>query len=301
VTKASGIRTASEWSQAILQDACAKIGVDSSGAELIKFTNNAVYSLSTTPIVVRIPGSEAIGSRVPKVVAVARWLASHNMPSVRLVDELPQPLHIGDHRITFWHRVTEASSHPADGHDLGRILRRFHALPTPQFDLPSWQPLNAIRARISQQDVLDDSDRQFLEETCDEISQRLTQIDYSLPWGPIHGDGFVGNLIPSPPGPIICDFDSACFGPREWDLTPVAVGKIRFDYSTDYHSQLAAEYGWNVLDWPYFPVFRQLRELQLVTSVLPVLNANPSLHHQWHHRFRTFRTGDLSAKWTTYR
>ncbi|WP_433678687.1 phosphotransferase [Nocardia sp. CA-119907] len=288
------------WARTVLEETCAAVGLNPTGAELIKFTNNAVFALQQAPVVVRIPGSSAVGNRVSKVISVARWLAEHDMPSVRLIEELPEPLSLGDHSITFWHRVIEPQhAAPPNGHDLGRILHRYHALPAA--DLPTWQPLTAIRQRIAEENVLTSAEHQFLLDICDDVEDALAHVDYRLPIGPIHADGFVGNLIAGPRGAVICDFDSASYGPREWDLTPVAVGKLRFAYGTDHHSQLVAEYGTDVMDWPDFPVLRRVRELQLVTSVLPVLHANPSLTDQWRYRFTTFRDNDSAAIWTPYR
>jgi hypothetical protein len=122
-----------------------------------------------------------------------------------------------------------------------------------------------------------------------------------LPAGIIHGDPFLGNLIPGPHGSVLCDFDSTCIGPREWDLTPIAVGKLRFNYPHDDHSLVAARYGFDVTAWGGFPVLRRIRELKLVTSVVPVLRSNPDVREQWQHRFTTFKHGDVGAKWETYK
>jgi hypothetical protein len=54
--------------------------------------------------------------------------------------------------------------------------------------------------------------------------------------------------------PVICDFDSTSTGPREWDLTPAAVGKLRFNYPVDTDGQLASAYGFDVITWNGFPV-----------------------------------------------
>jgi thiamine kinase-like enzyme len=300
----SAIRTTNDeytqsWPQTVLADICKRVGLDPSGARLIKFTNNAVFSLTTAPVVVRIPGSSPVGDRVEKIVAVARWLADNDMPSVRLIDEITQPVICGGHKVTLWHLVPSAECAP-NGRDLGRILRRFHSLPSPPFELPAWRPVAGIRQRIESEDLLSLDDHTFLERKCDELEAALEKVTYLLPPGPIHGDSFMGNLIPAADGPVICDFDSTAFGPREWDLTPVAVGKLRFSYATDVHTELAEAYATDILSWQGFGTMRQLRELQLVTSVLPVLRSNPALIDQWRHRFRTFREGDLDATWTTY-
>jgi hypothetical protein len=65
-------------------------------------------------------------------------------------------------------------------------------------------------------------------------------------------------------------------------------------------SELAAHYGVDVTAWPGFPVLRQVRELKLVTSVVPVLRSNPDILPKWRHRFDSFTRGDSAAKWTTY-
>ncbi|MFI9410111.1 aminoglycoside phosphotransferase family protein [Nocardia gamkensis] len=294
--------TDSSWADEMLHAACLATGLCPTGARLIKFTNNAVYALQSDPIVVRIAGSAAVRDLIPKVVATARWLASNDIPAVRLAEEHPQPLQLDQTAVTFWRRVDDCD-HQAlpDGRSLGKILRRFHDLATPDFELPQWNTLGAIRKRIQDEDVLDDDDHEFLVLACDELEQELTDIGFVLPPGPIHGNAFVGNLIGGPDGAVLCDFDSVAIGPREWDLIPIAVGKLRFDYRTNYHEQLATEYGVDVLKWPGFPILRRIRELQLVTSVLPTLRSNPSLFDQWNHRFSSFRSGDRAAVWTTYR
>ena len=98
---------------------------------------------------------------------------------------------------------------------------------------------------------------------------------------------------------MLCDFDSTSVGPREWDLTPVAVGSPRFDYDHDPQGSFAADYGFDVTTWSGFRVFRRLRELQLVTSVLPVLRSNPPVRRQFEHRLASFRAGD-ATRWQPY-
>jgi hypothetical protein len=284
---------------AVLAEVCAQAGLDPAGAELVKFTNNAVFRLVGDPVVIRIAGSSAVRTRVPKIVAVARWLADHEMPSVRLLEEIEQPVRAGHHLATLWQQVPATGPAPT-GYDLAAILRRFHALPVPDFALPAWRPVGPIRERIAEAAGLPGDDRAFLIAACDETEGALTSLRYVLPPGPIHGDGFLGNLIPGPEGPVICDFDSTSNGPREWDLTPAAVGRLRFNYLVDTHGQLASAYGFDVTAWDGFPVLRRLRELQLVTSVLPVLPGNPGLRGQWERRHRSFREGDEGVRWETY-
>jgi hypothetical protein len=283
----------------VLAEVCAQAGLDPDGAELVKFTNNAVFRLVRDPVVVRIAGSSAVRSRVPKIVAVARWLAQHVMPAVRLLPGVEQPVRAGSHLATLWQQVPATGLTPT-GYDLAAILRRFHDLSPPAFALPEWRPVGPIRERIAEARGLSGDDLAFLTVACDETEAALAELRYVLPPGPIHGDGFLGNLIPGPDGPVICDFDSTSTGPREWDLTPAAVGRLRFNYPADTHGQLASAYGFDVTAWSGFPALRRLRELQLVTSVLPVLEGNPGLRAQWERRYRSFREGDEGVRWEAY-
>ncbi|MEU7570068.1 aminoglycoside phosphotransferase family protein [Micromonospora sp. NPDC049240] len=284
----------------VVRAVCGQVGLEPTGARLIKFTNNAVLDLPHESVVVRIAGSRTVRDRVSKVIAVASWLAEHRMPAVQLFPGFSQPVEAYGHLATLWTRVPATGRAPT-GADLGRILRRYHSLPSPETPLPPWRPLAPIRQRIAETDGLPQHDVAFLETKCEQLEEALAGLVYALPPGPIHGDSFLGNLIPGPEGAVICDFDSAAYGPREWDLTPVAVGELRFRYPGNPQEKLATTYGFDITGWPGFPVFRELRELQLVTSVLPVLHGNPSLADQWRHRLRTFRNGDLDAAWTPYR
>jgi hypothetical protein len=65
----------------------------------------------------------------------------------------------------------------------------------------------------------------------------------------------MGNLIDGKNGAVICDLDSGCEGPREWDLVPLAVGKLRFDYPGDGYGALADVYGFDVITWEGFPFY----------------------------------------------
>src|SRR5262249_54413034 len=154
--------------------------------------------------------------------------------------------------------------------------------------------------RLDEPEGLDAADLAFLLERCDVLEEQLARVEYVLPPGPIHGDAFLGNLISGPDGVVICDFDSTSTGPREWDMAPVAVGKLRFDYPGNAHGELAAHYGFDVMQWSGFPVLRQLRELKLVTSVVPILRSNPSIREQWAYRLQSFKQGDATVRWTTY-
>ena len=56
----------------------------------------------------------------------------------------------------------------------------------------------------------------------------------------ICGDAHLGNMIATPTGPVLCDLDTACIGPREWDLVPLAVSLEDPDGFTLFMQEVAA-------------------------------------------------------------
>jgi hypothetical protein len=223
----------------------------------------------------------------------------HDVPAVRLVPDLGQPFKVDGLSVALWYEVPQGGPVPT-GADLADILTAFHALPSPAAGLPDWSPMDEIRQRLDEPDGVAGEVVGYLKDQCDQVEAELAGLEFELPRRPIHGDAFMGNLIPGPAGPVICDFDSTCIGPREWDFTPLAVGKLRFDYSGDAYGDLADRYGFDVLRWPGFDVLRRVRELKLVTSIVPVLGSSPALRPQWEHRLRTYRAGDRTTRWSTY-
>jgi aminoglycoside phosphotransferase (APT) family kinase protein len=205
--------------------------------------------------------------------------------------------------VTVWQAV-EAATAPPDPADLAGMLRVLHTVDAaPPAELPAWNVAGFIGRRLGEAVGVEDGHLAFLREelaAVEGLLERLADVEPLAPPGVVHGDAFLGNVVASPAGPVLCDFDGVSVGPREWDLVPVAVGAIRFDYAAGLHEEFVRAYGVDVTAWPGFAALRRLRELQLVTSVLPVLDANPALRPQWLLRLDSLRRGDASVRWTPY-
>jgi Phosphotransferase enzyme family len=282
-----------------LASVCAAAGLDPTGARLVRCTNNAVFELASQPVVVRIVASNALRHRADKVVRVATWLAEHEVPAVRLLPGIVQPVHAGEYLATVWETVPHGGRRPR-GRDLAKLLRRLHTLPEPSFRLPAWQPLDDVRRRIGEADGLDAADLAFLLDRCAGVAERLASAEFTHAPVLLHGDAHLGNLIPSVGGPVLCDFDSASLGPLEWDLTPLAVGVVRFGEPAGRYREFVRTYGVDVTRSPAWPVLREVRELKLITSVLPILSSRPEVRPEFHRRLTDVRRGDTSARWARY-
>jgi hypothetical protein len=73
-----------ERTGSILVAASREAGLDRTGATLLRFGENAIYHLPNEQVVVRIGRSLVAAA---KEVHVAGWLAEHEFPSARLVDD----------------------------------------------------------------------------------------------------------------------------------------------------------------------------------------------------------------------
>jgi hypothetical protein len=282
-----------------LAEACALLGFDPGGARLLRFTNNAVYALDSAPVVLRIVASRTLRHRAAKVVAVAKHFERHGIPAIRLLPGVEQPIQVGEHLVTAWVYV-EHAARPATAGDLGRLLRRVHELPAPE-GVGEWAPLADVRARVADAEELDSGDRRFLLHRCAEVEAALGELEFPLRRGLIHGDAHPGNVIVGPDGPVLCDFDSSCVGPPEWDLTPLAVGRERFDDPAGRYRMLADVYGFDVTTWAGFSVLRAARELKLTTSVLPILRSHPQVRSELRRRLDDLRAGRPGGSWARYR
>ncbi|OHV28070.1 aminoglycoside phosphotransferase [Parafrankia soli] len=304
-------RFSAQRSRRALGRICSSVGLDDRDAEPIKLTVNAVYRLPREAAVVRIASSTAMNHRVEKVVRVARWLAEHEMPAVRLFPGLSAPITVDGHVATVWVDAAPPTGTPAapggaggaaGARDLAAILRRLHALPPPDPPLPVWDPLDDVRRRLSDAEGLGVDDRRFLENLALRVDEALSTVRYALPRTVVHGDAHLGNLIRSATGEVvICDFDATCQGPAEWDLVPVAVGALRFGRPPTPQLELARAYGFDVTAWEGFGVLRSVRELKLVTSVVPILASSPTAAAQFAVRVGSLRSGSDQTVWTPYR
>lgn len=293
--------------RAVLARACATVGLDDTGARVVRCVNNAVYRLERHPIIVRITLTPGLRRRALAAVEAARLLDRHRVPAVQPAQGVTQVVHIEEHVVTFWLRAVDTGRTPTIS-ELARLLRRLHRVPAAGAGLPHWDPVTDLRTRIHDARMRGwpVADLDLLARRCDAVEEALSTVRYELPESVIHGDAQIGNLIATPGGAIWCDLDTTCVGPREWDLVPVAVRHLRFRpginqrSSTDQQRQLADAYGFDVTRWPGFPVLRELRELKLAAVGMPIAR-DIQTRRELRRRLHSIRTGDTTTQWTPYR
>lgn len=289
-------------SRAILDIACQSAGLDSSDAELIRLSGNASYRLSSAPLMVRIGRSQVVAQ---KEVRVAQWLASHNFPSVRVADDLAQPMILGDIAVTFWEFV-EQSPNPVTSHELAWMLRELHSLPDPvDFKLPEFHPSPKVERRL---DALPDGtispdSIKFLRERNKQLIADFEALEFALPRGPVHGDAYTANLIRSVSDTKVrlLDFEDFSWGPREWDVSIFAIRYQAFSRAShDEYADYVATYGFDPIEWTGFPVLRAIRELNMTTWLMEKAGESPEVNAEIRHRVTDLQDDKLPRYWRAF-
>ncbi|GAA3251141.1 phosphotransferase enzyme family protein [Dactylosporangium siamense] len=295
--------TSGRFTETAMTNAMRKIAGDlhipSDGARLLRLTNNAVFALPDVGLVIRVARSHGLHDRVHKLARLGAWFTDIDAPTIRLAHGHEQPFTVDGLLATIWTYVPTCLPEPTV-HDLGHVLRQFHALGSPTFDLPAWDPIGDARRRIVDAEALNNSDRKVLLQWCDQLAPRVARLNAQAAGGLIHADAHIGNLLrESPDRVVLCDFDATCTGPWQVDLAAVAVGESRFG-RTGAHAGLAAAYGYDITTDPDWPTFREARELKMVAAAVPLLASSPYVAEQFQIRLQSIINDGPDIRWTPF-
>ncbi|MEU4436610.1 phosphotransferase enzyme family protein [Micromonospora chalcea] len=273
--------------------------VPTEDARLLRLTNNAVFALPESGLVIRIARTHRLRDRVTKVVQLARWFAELDAPTIRLAPGVAQPVAVGDLVASVWVYVPPAAPTPTMN-DLGSALRRFHALGPPPFPLATWDPIGDARRRLADADGLTADDHDYLAAWCDRLEPQVADLNQRGKQSLIHGDAHVGNLLrDASRGILLCDFDATCLGPWQVDLAAVAVGEVRFG-KTGAHRALAEAYGYDVTSDRDWPLLREARELKMIAAATPLLASSGKVAAEFDKRLQSVIQGDHGLRWKPF-
>jgi hypothetical protein len=294
---------AGRFTESTMRETLARIGerlnVDATDAQLLRLTNNAVFGLPDSGLVIRITRTHRLHARVHKVAKLGAWFATVDAPTIRLAEAVAQPIADGQLLATVWKLVRPNPPRP-DATDLGGALRAFHDLDLPPFDLPRWDPIGDARTRIADAEALQGADRDHLLAWCDELQPRLEAFAASATPGLVHGDAHEGNLLRDDDGRILlCDFDATCIGPFQVDLVPAPANEARFG-PTGGHTKLVNAYGYDITSDPAWPLLREARDLKMIAAGAPLLVSAPGVADEFRLRLDSVRNGDTTVRWTAF-
>jgi aminoglycoside phosphotransferase (APT) family kinase protein len=286
---------------ALLEQGCRAAGLSADGARLLRLGSNAVYHL-TAPVVVRISRHDESLERARRTVAVARWLESAGYPAVRLID-IDQPVIVDGHVITFWEAVSDDGQQYATVRQVAEVLVELHKLVAPAgLHLPVLAPFENVTKRISGNEWLSADDRAFLTAQLGRLQGEYANLEFALAPGVIHGDAGIGNVLQDSRGrPVVIDLDAFGTGHREWDLALTAIYYDSFGWHTrQEYETFARVYGFDIMQWPGYPVMRAVREFLMVTWVIQKAGESERIAAEASKRIAALRTGASRKDWEPY-
>jgi Ser/Thr protein kinase RdoA (MazF antagonist) len=280
----------------VAKDAADAVGLGNEHAELIRLGSNAIVRLPGG-VIARVARDESWMQTSEREVGVAAALIR---AEVSCVQPWPvrQPVIVDGHPVTFWAEVPGPLEQPTLA-ELGLVLRQMHAVDV-DLGLPMLDPWAHIPERIEQAPI-NAAARQVLRDVLHEVQDEWTAARFQLAAGLIHGDAHLGNVVRSAVGSVVLiDLDSACVGPREWDLAPTGLYATSLGWISraEYESFVAAYGGFDVTTAPAFPLLSRMRELRMTAWIAMHANESQALGDEVAHRIACLADLGLPRHWS---
>ncbi|MFI6079908.1 phosphotransferase family protein [Streptomyces sp. NPDC051217] len=291
-----------ETAGAALREASGAAGVDASGAELLRLGSNAVYRLPSAPVVVRVARDVDAAGEMERAIAVARWLEEQDFPATRVLPGIEQPLTVGGRVVTFWESAQEREEY-ATVTELADLLKRLHRLEEPEsLHLTFFDPVGKLRSSLGTLRGVEAEDAEFLQQHVVHLAKEYKQLDFVLPFGMIHGDANVGNVLRHRDGhAILIDLDGFTLAPREWDLILTAIYYDRFGWHTwEQYESFVHHYGFDIMNWPGYSVMADMRELMMVLWLGRQVRGSEKSMAEFARRLETLRTDGSRREWNAF-
>ncbi|MBA2273930.1 MAG: phosphotransferase [Actinobacteria bacterium] len=116
-------------------------------------------------------------------------------------------------------------------------------------------------------------DRTFLRRRYETLNEAVASLTFEAQ--PLHGEPHLdGNVLRTDADPLLIDFEAACLGPTEWDLTALP-------------HVVAASYRY--VDWPLLDLLSDLRSLTVATWCWMQPERAPEVEEAAHHHLQRLR------------
>lgn len=210
----------------VAQAVAGRYGIPVHRPRVLHQANNVVVHLAPSPVVAKVSTSpEARGwGRLAAELDIANHLIQAGAPVVGVCSELPPGPHTaGGCAITFWqyhhHDSTAVASERLIAETLAevhRALDRYHGQVRSFLDRMVRRTADVLADPASQA-VLPAPDGAFLHREYLSIMAALGERSFQR--RTLHGDPHRGNFLIDGTSCVMIDFESACSGPLEWDLS----------------------------------------------------------------------------------
>ena len=253
-----------ERTRPLVEEACRLAGLDPAGAVILRHHTSAVYQLTAAPVVVKV--ARPSQTNVSDVVALVGWATEQGIPTVRLLDDVHQPIELAGCAVTLWHYLPQ--TRPITAADIAIPLRALHAAPDPPVTVRQLDAPAAIKWAIDESRLLDGGERAALLERWERLRDLTPSLPYEAAPRLIHGDPQHRNTLwdQASGQAVLCDWDSAVIGHVEWDLVTIEVHCRRFGHPEHHYTAFCERYGRDIRRWSGYETLRELRELRMIAT-----------------------------------
>lgn len=276
---------------------CKKLNLTSNDLVMLRHGENIVLRDSSYKNVFRINNENKTLCRIISEIKLLEFLEKINFPSIRLSKQFnEQPLTFEQLKVSVWKYENTLNKSVDNYESFGKLLKNFHNLNLYNEAIPTFlfNPLENITKQIEiikslkpfPTNQLDLINKEF-----EYLKSKFPLIKSKLGHGLIHGDFHSGNILVTKKGPIMCDFESFCYGAYEYDLIPLAVSQRRFYIGKDSFNQFTKGYGYNVTNHNDFETLLRLRELSMITWLSQKYGASAEINNEISRRINSINDG----------
>jgi hypothetical protein len=201
--------------------------------------NNTIVRLLPSAIVAKV-GTGHFGDSalecLERELEVASHLAGRAAPVISPTrDVAAGPHHLRGLTVTLWQYERPVAGAPLVPSQMASALATVHrALAEYDAAMPDFRlELDDARRCLDPERsvALSPADRRFLLGVVSEVEMALAELGGS--WRALHGSPHGANWLVSAKGPLLLDFETACWGPVEWDLSALPDGALAFFPAAD--------------------------------------------------------------------
>ena len=207
-----------------------------------------------------------------------------------------QPVVIDGHPVTFWTYLPQPDA-PVPAARIAEPLYALHQLPAPPFRLRQLDNVSAIRASLKAITTLPEESLRFLSRRIDRLEKQFADVSYELSPAVLQGDPQHRNALYDGDRTVLCDWDTVVWGRPEWDLTTIEIHCRRFGYGSGHYRDFARAYGYDVTEWPGYPVLRDIRELRMITTNARKAARTPGAMAEVERRIVGLQNEDTRLRW----
>ena len=225
-----------------LKEALGEVGLSAALPQVVWAGTSVVFRVGD--YAARVVSTQSSITTLVLLAEIARFLNANGVRATRPADELsPSPIRTANGYVFFWKWVPHRTDVLPSVSERGAMLRRLHDLPTPDW-LPPTDPFKLSRLRLKQiadHGLASAGELSTLETALANVEDRWARA--TVRNGFIHGDYTNGNVIVSPDGLVMTDFENTGLGPKEWDLIQPVMAHRRFGAAIEEVDEFFNAYG----------------------------------------------------------